>query len=139
VSIVPLQTALQQPGVRIDKKLVVVEAVALLRCIGTIGTQAVQLACLDARKISMPYLIRILRQHCTRCFAHAVRFKKTNFDPASMGGKHSDVDTATIMCGTKWVGHPIVDAQSGPAHRDSSFSVATKTHVASGGNVSVSE
>ena len=99
--IAPYQAPGEPPRIRIEQKLVGVEAVALLRRIGAVNAVAVELARRNVVQIAVPDVFGALGQFDALDFAAALAVKKTELDLLRIGGEQREIGAASVPACTE--------------------------------------
>ena len=97
VGIVPLNFTYQFTGIGVNKQLIGVEAVAVLRIVGAVNAVAIQRPRFQVRHIAVPDLMGIFRQFQTGDFCFSRRIKQTQLHPLSVGGKQGEVHPFPVI------------------------------------------
>ena len=87
------------PGIGVDQKLVRVEAMARLGLIGAMHAIAIDHAGACIGQVSVPDLVRELRQLDPLNLALAGLVEDTEFDLGSVGGKQGEIDAKSVPGG----------------------------------------
>src|ERR1700685_455339 len=99
--IAPHQPTGEPPRIGIEHKLVWVETVAVLRCIGAVNAVAVKLAGRDVVQITMPDVLGALGQFDAFDLAPALAVEKTELDLLRIGGEQREVGPASVPACTE--------------------------------------
>ena len=97
VGIVPLNVTHQFTGIGVNKQLIGIEAVTVLRIVRAIHTVTIQRPRFQIRHIAVPDLMGIFRQFQAGYFCFSRRIKQTQLYPLRVGGKQSEVHPFPVI------------------------------------------
>src|ERR1019366_8037202 len=99
--VVPYEPAHQLFGVGIEQKLIVVEAMAAFGIVRAVNAKAVELSRSQIGKITVPFLIRVLRQCDTGRLALPLLVEQAQFYALGVLRENRDVDSLPVPGGPK--------------------------------------
>src|SRR5690606_29475451 len=99
----------------VDQQLVRIEAVAVVRLVGSVNAIAVKLTRIDTIEIDVPDLLRAAGQGDTMDFAQPRRLEEAKLHAGGMGGEQGEVDTLAVPGRAQRKGGAVVDGEHGSA------------------------
>src|ERR1700730_17797243 len=90
----------------VEQQLIRIEAVPLLRLVGTVHAEPVNSAWRHSGQITMPYFVGVLRLIDPRRLALAAIVVETNLDAAGMRREQREIDAFPVPGGAQRVRQP---------------------------------
>ena len=117
VRVAPAQRSGQRLGVRVDQQLVVVEAVAVRRIVGTVDAIAVERSRPQTRQVAVPHFVGVFGQRVARDLAPAARVEDAQVDALGVRREEREVDAGTVPGRAERIGAARSRGVSGSALR----------------------
>ncbi len=121
VRVRPRQLTDDRLRVRIEQELVRVEAVSLLRLIGSVHAISIQFSGARFGQIAMPHLISLFAQPHALQLAAAAAVEQAQLDALSVFGKQREIDALAVPGGALRIGSARPDCGDVVGHRKSDW------------------
>ncbi len=94
--IVPADLAVEFQRVGVEQQLVGIEAVAVVRLVGTVDAIAVKLAGADLGQVAVPDLVGVFRKRHPGQLAPSAAVEEAELDPAGVGGEEREIRARSV-------------------------------------------
>ena len=134
MDLVPFQRPAERARIRVDQKLVRIEAMAVQGIVRPMDAIAIEQARPRARQITMPDVVGALGQRQARAFTQTL--EKAELDLFRMRREQRKIDAVPVVCGAQRIGPPFLEPDF---YAHGYIPSGANTRTPSGGNVSDKE